>query len=49
MKTSMMKQMRTMKMKVPKINSKHISITVLALETITYLLKVGKKLAGTIK
>jgi len=32
-----------------RIKEKHISLTILALEAITYLLKVGKKLAGTIK
>lgn len=41
MKTSIPKRMRKMK-----INPKHISITVLTLETITYLLKVVRKLSG---
>ncbi len=49
MKTSTKKPKQTMTMKVPKINNRHIALTVIALETLTYLLKAGKKLASTIK
>lgn len=42
----MTKSMRTMRMK---IKDKHITLTVLILETLTYLLKVAKKLSGVIK
>lgn len=44
MKTSIPKRMRKMK-----INPKHISITILTLETVTYLLKTIKKFSSTIK
>ena len=46
MKTSIPKRMRMKKMK---INPKHISITILTLETVTYLLKTIKKFSSTIK
>lgn len=42
------KQMRK-KMRKMKIKDKHISLTVLGLETLAYLLKVAKKLSSTIK
>lgn len=42
------KLMRTT-MKKMKIKDKHISLTVLFLETTVYLLKMAKKLSGAIK
>lgn len=47
--TMMTSKMKTMRMTKMKINQKYISLTVIALETITYLLKATKKLTSTIK